>query len=156
MRRSLLPSRRHPAFLFLQRGLARLRWILVLTVLAVAVALGLPKLVARISHDHSPQARAAEADMRAIGDGLERYRKDNGRYPSTQQGLLALVIKPARGPVANGWQIGGYVERLPRDPWGNSYQYDAAEDGDSFQLFSFGEAGPAGGGDDDAHVIRLH
>lgn len=155
MRRSLLPATRHPAFLFLQRGLARLRWIIVLTVLAAAAAFGLPKLVARISHDHSPQVRAAEADMRAIGNGLEQYRKDNGRYPASQQGLLALVIKPARGPAASGWQVGGYVDKLPRDPWGNAYQYDASDEGDSYQLFSFGEAGPAGG-DDDPRVISQH
>ncbi|WDZ96397.1 type II secretion system major pseudopilin GspG [Herbaspirillum sp. WKF16] len=155
MRRSLLPSRRHPAFLFLQRGLARLRWIIVLAALAVIAALGLPQLVARISHDHSPQTRAVETDLRAIAAGLEQYRRDNGRYPSTQQGLQALVIKPARGPAANNWQTGGYVERLPRDAWGNSYQYGADEDGGSFQLFSFGEAGPDGG-EDDPHAIRLH
>lgn len=155
MRRSLLPSRRHPAFLFLQRGLARLRWIIALAVLAVAAALALPQLVTRIGHEHGPQARAAETDLRAIAAGLEQYRKDNGRYPSTQQGLQALVIRPARGPVANGWQTGGYVEKLPRDPWGNSYQYGADDEGAGFQLFSFGEAGPEGG-EDDPHVIRLH
>ncbi|MBB5392763.1 MULTISPECIES: type II secretion system major pseudopilin GspG [unclassified Herbaspirillum] len=155
MRRSLFPPQRHPAFLFLQRGLARLRWIIVLTVLAVVAALGLPQLVSRISHDHSPQTQAAESAMRDISAGLEQYRKDNGRYPSTQQGLLALVIKPARAPVPANWAIGGYVERLPRDPWGHPYQYGADEDGASYQLFSFGEAGPEGG-EDDAHVIRLH
>ncbi|KAF1042643.1 MAG: Type II secretion system protein G [Herbaspirillum frisingense] len=155
MRRSLLPSRRHPAFLFLQRGLARLRWILVLTVLAVAAALFLPQLVTRISHDHSPQTQASEKDLQAIAAGLEQYRQDNGRYPSTQQGLLALVIKPVRAPVPTGWRTGGYVERLPRDPWGNSYQYGASDEGDSFQLFSFGEAGPDGG-EDDPRAIHLH
>lgn len=155
MRRSLQPSRRHPAFLFLQRGLARLRWILVLTVLAVAAALLVPPLVTRFNHDHGPQALAAEKDMKAIAAGLERYRQDNGRYPSTQQGLLALVIRPAREPLANGWQLGGYVERLPRDPWGNPYQYQADDDGASYELFSFGQAGPDGG-DDDERVISLH
>lgn len=155
MRRSLLPSRRHPAFLFLQRGLARLRWIIVLTVLAVIAALGLPQLIARISHDHSPQTQTAEADLHAIDAGLAQYRKDNGRYPSTRQGLLALVIKPVRAPVPANWMTGGYVERLPRDPWGNAYQYGADEDGASYQLFSFGEAGPEGG-EDNSHVIRLH
>ncbi|MBO9536748.1 type II secretion system major pseudopilin GspG [Herbaspirillum sp.] len=155
MRRSSFPSQRHPAFLFLQRGLARLRWIIVLAALAVIAALGLPQLVSRISHDHGPQAQTAESDLRAISAGLEQYRKDNGRYPSTRQGLLALVIKPVHAPVPANWQIGGYVERLPRDPWGNSYQYGADEDGASYQLFSFGEAGPEGG-EDDSHVIRLH
>ncbi len=68
MRRSL----RHPAFLFLQRGLARLRWILALTVLAVAAALLLPPLVTRFKHDRSPRALAAEKDVQAIAAGLER------------------------------------------------------------------------------------
>ncbi|WP_413458598.1 type II secretion system major pseudopilin GspG [Herbaspirillum huttiense] len=151
MRRSL----RHPAFLFLQRGLARLRWILVLTVLAVAAALLLPPLVTRFNHDHSPQAQAAEKDMQAIAAGLERYRQDNGRYPSAAQGLLALVIKPTRAPVPANWPIGGYVERLPRDPWGNSYQYGAEDDGSAYELYSFGQAGPEGGADGE-QVIRQH
>lgn len=155
MRRPPLPSRRHPAFLFLQRGLARLRWILVLTVLAVAAALLVPPLVTRFNHEHSPQALVAEKDMKAIAAGLERYRQDNGRYPSTQQGLLALVIKPVRAPAADGWQLGGYVERLPRDPWGNPYQYQADEDGASYELYCFGQTGPEAGEDDD-YVIRLH
>jgi general secretion pathway protein G len=148
-------NRPRRAFLFLQRGLARLRWIFVLTALAVAAALGLPHLATRIGHDHRPQVQATEAELRAIAAGLEQYRRDNGRYPSTRQGLLALVIKPTHAPVPEGWQVGGYVERLPRDPWGNPYQYGAAEDGSSYELFSFGEDGPEGG-EDDAHVIRLH
>ncbi|MDR6741704.1 type II secretion system major pseudopilin GspG [Herbaspirillum huttiense F1] len=151
MRRSL----RHPAFLFLQRGLARLRWILALTVLAVAATLLLPPLVTRFNHDHSPQALAAEKDMQAIAAGLERYRQDNGRYPSAAQGLLALVIKPTRAPVPGNWPIGGYVDRLPRDPWGNSYQYGADDDGTSYELYSFGQAGPDGGADGE-QVIRQH
>lgn len=155
MRRSPLPSRQHPAFLFLQRGLARLRWILALTVLAVAAALALPPLVARFNHDHSPQAMAAEKDMQAIASGLDRYRQDNGRYPSTQQGMLALVIKPTRAPVPANWSIGGYVDRLPRDPWGNSYQYEADDDGASYSLYSFGQAGPDGGADGE-QAIHLH
>lgn len=126
-----------------------------LAVLAVAAALFLPRLVTKISHDHSPQAQAALADLRAIDAGLQQYRKDNGRYPSTQQGLLALVIKPVREPVPAGWQTGGYVERLPRDPWGNPYQYEADDDGTSFQLFSLADAG-INGSPDDAQVIRLH
>ncbi|EIJ44934.1 general secretion pathway protein [Herbaspirillum sp. GW103] len=151
MRRSL----RHPAFLFLQRGLARLRWILVLTLLAVAAALLLPPLVARLNHDHSPQTLAAEKDLQAIAAGLERYRQDNGRYPSGAQGLLALVIKPTRPPVPGNWQIGGYVDRLPRDPWGNSYQYGADDEGSRYELYSFGAAGPDGGADGE-QVISLH
>lgn len=155
MRRSLTLSRRHSAFLFLQRGLARLRWIIVLTVLAAAAAVLVPPLVTRFQHDHSPQAVAAEKDMRAIAEGLQRYRQDNGRYPSSEQGLLALIIRPVRAPVPANWQTGGYVDRLPRDPWNNSYQYQAAEDGNSFELFSYGESGPEAGLDD-AQVIRLH
>lgn len=154
MRRPL-PTSTRSTFLLLQRGLARLRWIIVLAVLAAATALGLPRLIDRISHDHSPQAQQAEADLRAISAGLQQYRQDNGRYPSTQQGLLALAIRPLREPVPAAWPMGGYVERLPRDPWGHPYQYSADEEGGSYQLFSFGQADRESD-EPDAHLIRLH
>ncbi|EJN07476.1 type II secretion system major pseudopilin GspG [Herbaspirillum sp. YR522] len=155
MRRPLPTSSARSTFLLLQRGLARLRWIIVLAVLAVATALGLPRLVERISHDHSPQAQQAEADLRAISAGLQQYRQDNGRYPSTQQGLLALAIKPLRAPVPAAWPMGGYVERLPRDPWGHPYQYSADEEGTTYRLFSFGQGDPDGD-DPESHLIQLH
>ncbi|MFL9924844.1 type II secretion system major pseudopilin GspG [Herbaspirillum lusitanum] len=155
MRRPHSPSRRPPAPRALQRGVGRLQWIILLAVLAVAAAWGLPKLADRWSHDHSPEAIAVERELQAISQGLEIYKKDNGRYPSSQQGLLALAIKPTRAPVPNGWQIGGYVDKLPHDPWGNPYQYRANEEGSEYELFSFGKSGAAGG-EDSEQVIRLH
>lgn len=155
MRRFSQPPARHASLRFSQRGFARLRWIIALALLAVVAAWGLPKLLSRYQHDHSPQAVAAEQAMRGISQGLDSYRKDNGRYPSTEQGLLALVIKPTRAPVPENWAVGGYVDRLPRDPWETSYQYRASDDGTTYELFSFGEAGP-NGGDDSDQVIRLH
>jgi len=149
------PTSARSTFLLLQRGLARLRWIIILAVLALATAFGLPRLIDRIGHDHSPQAQQAEADLRALSAGLEQYRRDNGRYPSSQQGLLALAIKPLRAPVPATWPMGGYVERLPRDPWGHPYQYSADEEGATYQLFSFGQADPDGD-EDNSHLIQLH
>lgn len=126
-----------------------------LTVLAVAAALLLPRLITYTTRNASPQARTAVADMRAIAAGLEQYRQDNGRYPSAAQGLLALAVKPVRAPVPQGWQTGGYVDRLPRDPWGHSYQYRVDDDGSAYTLFSFGTAGPEDG-DDAPGIIGSH
>ena len=83
---------------------------------------------------------------------LKLYRLDNQRYPTSEQGLQALVIKPAATPVPLNWKAGGYIERLPRDPWGNTYQYLNPGLHGEIDVFSFGADGAAGGEGNDADV----
>ena len=66
---------------------------------------------------------AAKQDIATIMQALKLYKLDNQHYPTTEQGLQALVTKPTSGPAADGWKTGGYLDRLPKDPWGNTYQY---------------------------------
>jgi general secretion pathway protein G len=146
------PDRRSP-LLSRQRGLSKFQLIAAIAVIAVIAIVAAPRLMTAVSHAHSPQIVTTEQDIAEIEKGLQLYKQDNGRYPSTEQGLLALIVKPGRAPVPKEWKTGGYLDRLPRDPWGNAYAYRVADDGDSFDVFSFGAHGPDDG-DDNAGVIR--
>lgn len=134
-----------------QRGLTRFQFIVAVAVLAVIAVVAVPRLIQAVNHVHSPEVVAAERDLAALKKGLRLYQQDNGRYPTSEQGLLALIIKPGRAPVPAHWQTGGYLDRLPRDPWGRPYQYRLLEDDSGFDVFSFGPAGPEGSGED---IIR--
>lgn len=85
----------------------------------------------------------AEADISALKTALDRYYLDNGFYPTTDQGLQALVSSPTTGRIPANYEEGGYIERVPLDPWGNPYFYQS--DGDNYVLKSFGADGAEGG-----------
>jgi general secretion pathway protein G len=85
----------------------------------------------------------AQADLAEIKTALDRYYLDNGFYPTTDQGLTALVSPPSSGRVPANYQSGGYIERLPSDPWGNQYFFQS--DGNSYVLKSFGKSGSDSG-----------
>ncbi len=81
----------------------------------------------------------AQADMAELKTALDRYYLDNGFYPTTDQGLNSLVSPPTSGRTPPNYEAGGYIERLPSDPWGNQYFYQS--DGNSYALKSFGKGG---------------
>jgi general secretion pathway protein G len=85
----------------------------------------------------------AEADISAFKTALDRYYLDNGSYPTGDQGLQALVSPPSTGRVPANYEEGGYIERVPPDPWGNPYFYQS--DGNGYVLKSFGADGVEGG-----------
>ena len=85
----------------------------------------------------------AQADISAFKTALDRYYLDNGSYPSTDQGLTALVSAPSNGKVPADYPAGGYIEKIPNDPWGNPYVYQS--DGDNYVLKSYGADGVEGG-----------
>jgi len=97
--------------------------------------------------DRPDEARkvAAKADVAAIVQALKLYRLDNGFYPATDQGLAALVQKPASSPVPGNWKQGGYLERLPKDPWGGDYQYLSPGVKSEIDVFSLGADRTRGG-----------
>lgn len=106
--------------IFQQRGFTLIEVMVVVVILGILAAVVVPRVMSRPA-----QARALKAkqDVLAIENALELYRLDNGFYPSTDQGLIALVKKPGGEPVPSNWKIGGYLKRLPKDPWGHAYQY---------------------------------
>jgi general secretion pathway protein G len=85
----------------------------------------------------------AQADISALKTALDRYYLDNGSYPSSDQGLTALVSAPQNGKVPADYPPGGYIEKIPNDPWGNAYVYQS--DGDNYVLKSYGADGVEGG-----------
>jgi general secretion pathway protein G len=88
---------------------------------------------------------AAKQDVASLMQALKLYRLDNLRYPTTEQGLQALMAKPTTGPIPPNWKAGGYLERLPRDPWGNPYQYLNPGVQGEIDTFSHGADGAPGG-----------
>ena len=101
-------------------GFTLIEVLVVVAILAILAAVVVPQFM-----DRPDEAKrvAAKADVRAIVQSLKLYRLDNGIYPSTDQGLAALVQRPATPPIPPNWKQGGYLERLPKDPWGGDYQY---------------------------------
>lgn len=91
----------------------------------------------------------AFADFSTIEGQLKLYYLDNYRYPTTEQGLQALVKKPSIDPVPRQWQRGGYLEALPIDPWGNPYLYNMPGEKGDYDLYSYGADGVAGGAEQD-------
>jgi general secretion pathway protein G len=85
----------------------------------------------------------AEADISALKTALDRYYLDAGSYPTSDQGLPALVSAPTNGKVPSDYPSGGYIEKIPNDPWGNPYVYQS--DGDNYMLKSYGADGVEGG-----------
>ncbi|WP_341678523.1 type II secretion system major pseudopilin GspG [Niveibacterium sp. SC-1] len=132
-----------------QRGFTLIEVMVVIVILGVLAALIVPKVMGR-----PDEARivAAKQDLAAISQALKLYKLDNRRYPTTDQGLQALVQKPTSGPGADNWKTGGYLERLPKDPWGNSYQYLSPGVNGEFDVFSFGADGQSGGEGADADI----
>jgi general secretion pathway protein G len=113
---------------------------------AVVILAILMTLVVQNVSDKPAEARAvkAQADIRAIEGALEMYKLDNFYYPSTQQGLEALVTKPSGDPPAKNWRS-SYIKRLPKDPWGNPYQYLQPGNKGSIDIFTMGADGKPGG-----------
>jgi general secretion pathway protein G len=123
--------------------------MVVVAILAVLAALIVPRVMSR---PDEARVVAARQDISSLMQALKLYRLDNLRYPTTEQGLAALVTRPALPPVPSNWKAGGYLERLPRDPWGNPYQYLYPGVRGEIDVFSFGADGVAGGEGFDADV----
>jgi len=130
-------------------GFTLIEIMVVIVILGVLAALVVPKIMSR-----PDEARivAARQDISSIMQALKLYRLDNSRYPTTEQGLAALVTRPTTEPIPNNWKGGGYLEKLPRDPWGQPYQYLNPGVRGEIDVFSFGADGQAGGNGNDADI----
>lgn len=130
-----------------QQGFTLIEIMVVVVILGILAAIIVPKIM-----DRPDDARiiAAKNDVRAIMSALKLYRLDNATYPSTEQGLLALVQKPETGNIPPRWRP--YLERLPKDPWGGDYQYLNPGVHGEIDVFSFGRDGQPGGEGADADI----
>ncbi len=128
-------------------GLTLIELMVVVVILALLAVVIVPRVI-----DRPDQARAAraQADVAAISSALNLYRLDTGAYPTTEQGLAALVTRPASAPA--NWADGGYLERLPQDPWGRPYLYLAPGVHGPFDIVSQGADGRSGGTGTDADI----
>ena len=131
------------------RGFTLIEVMVVIVILGVLAALVVPRVLSR---PDEARAVAAKQDINVIGQALKLYRLDNQRYPSAEQGLNALVSKPETAPVPTNWKPGGYLERLPKDPWGNPYVYVNPGLHGEIDVLSLGADGKPGGEGLDADI----
>jgi general secretion pathway protein G len=133
------------------RGFTLIEIMVVITILGILAALIVPRVVGRTD---DARIAAAKQDVASLLQALKLYRLDNGAYPSTEQGLRALLAKPTLEPVPPNWKQGGYLERssMPKDPWGNEYKYLNPGLRGEIDVFSFGRDGASGGEGVDADV----
>lgn len=133
-----------------EQGLTLIEMIVVLAIISIIAGL---IVVNVINRPDQARGTTTQVDMRNIASALKIYRLDNGDYPSTAQGLAALVAKPTGEPVARNWNSGGYLDAVPIDPWGHPYIYRSpGEGGTGFDLVSTGKDGKPGGEGLDADV----
>ncbi len=126
-----------------QLGFTLIEVMVVVVILGILAAIVVPRIM-----DRPDEARKVKAqqDIRALESALNLYRLDNYAYPSTDQGLEALSQKPVPDPPR--WKEGGYVDRLPMDPWQHSYQYLSPGSHGSLDIYSMGPDGQSGTDDD--------
>lgn len=120
-------------------GFTLIEVMVVVVILGILAALVVPKIMSR-----PEQARIVKVkqDIMAIQSALDLYKLDNSFYPSTDQGLQALVTKPTTDPQPRNWKADGYLQQLPTDPWGQAYQY--INDNEKLKIFSYGPKGKDG------------
>jgi general secretion pathway protein G len=130
-----------------EHGFTLIEILVVITILAILGALVVPKIMDR---PNEARVTAAKTDIGAIVQALKLYKLDNGAYPSTEQGLQALVVKPTTGQVPTNWKQ--YLEKLPKDPWGHDYVYLNPGLHGEIDVMSYGRDGKAGGTDFDSDI----
>jgi general secretion pathway protein G len=133
-------------------GFTLIEILVVIAVLAMLAALVAPNV---FQHVGTAKDATARSQIELLGAGLDAYRLDNGRYPTTDQGLEALQVQPTLQPIPPNWR-GPYLRKaVPMDPWGNPYIYLSPGEVNprGYDLLSLGADGRPGGGEEDADVV---
>lgn len=132
-----------------QTGFTLIEVMVVVVILGILAALVVPKIMGR-----PDEARivAARQDIATLMQALKLYKLDNFAYPTTEQGLQALLSMPTSAPVPPNWKTGGYIDRLPKDPWGHEFQYLNPGLHGEIDVFSLGADGAPGGEGNDADI----
>ncbi|MHB1590413.1 MAG: type II secretion system major pseudopilin GspG [Sulfuricella sp.] len=132
-----------------QRGFTLIEIMVVVVILGILAALVVPMVMSR---PDEARVVAAKQDIQALVQALKLYRLDNQRYPTSEQGLQALVQKPTTAPLPPNWKPGGYLDRLPKDPWGHPYLYLNPGLHGEIDILSYGADGASGGEGNDADI----
>ncbi|HUN94445.1 MAG TPA: type II secretion system major pseudopilin GspG [Burkholderiaceae bacterium] len=135
----------------LARGFTLIEIMVVITILGILAALIVPRVVGRTD---DARISAAKQDIASLMQALKLYRLDNGRYPTTEQGLRSLIERPTTEPMPTNWKQGGYLDRssVPKDPWGNEYIYLNPGTHGEIDVMSYGRDGQPGGEGPDADI----
>ncbi len=131
------------------KGFTLIEIMVVVVILGILAGIVIPKLL-----DRPEQARRTKAkvEIKSLEEALNLYKLDNGSYPTTEQGLTALVKKPEVGRIPTSYREGGYLKKLPADPWGSQYIYLCPGIHDDFDIISYGSDGEPGGNGKNADV----
>jgi general secretion pathway protein G len=125
-----------------QAGFTLIEIMVVIAILAILAAVVVPKLIGRTD---DARITATKVQIKNIEQALNLYKLDNGVYPSTEQGLDALVREPTIGVIPRNWKEGGYLPKVPMDQWGNPFVYIQPGQESAFDLYSYGADGEEGG-----------
>jgi general secretion pathway protein G len=147
MKHLQIPLRRGSLRKSLQAGFTLIELMVVLVIIGVLAALIVPNVLDRAD---DARATAAKTDVNNLMQALKLYKLDNQRYPTSEQGLQALIAKPAAAPVPPNWKP--YLDKLPNDPWNRPYQYLNPGVKGEIDVMSFGADGQPGGEGKNADV----
>lgn len=123
-------------------GFTFIEIMVVVAILAILAALVVPRIMGRTD---DAKRTAVKVQIRNIEGALQLYKLDNGVYPTSEQGLRALIEKPSVGVIPKKWKLGGYLPKLPEDSWGNPYKYLSPSPKGDYELMSLGTDGEVGG-----------
>ncbi len=132
-----------------QKGFSFIELMVVLLIMGIMAVMVGGRFLGRADEARIKQVRT---DFRTIETQLKLYKLDNFRFPTTEQGLEALVEKPSIDPIPKQWNKEGYLDKLPKDPWGNTYLYNAPGEKGPYEIYTYGADGVAGGADTDKDI----
>lgn len=136
------------------QGFTLIEIMVVVVIIGILIGLVAPNILSRVDES---RVTAARTDITTLESALEMYRLDNHHYPTTDQGLQALIAKPNGSPEPRNWNSQGYLKKgkLPKDPWGNDYRYiSPGSDRRAFEIYSMGADGREGGEGYDADLFN--
>lgn len=131
------------------RGFTLIEIVVAVAILAVLSSIVAVKVIGNVE---TASIAKAKTDVQSLSGALNMYKLDNFNYPSTDQGLRALVERPGGQPEAANWRSGGYIERLSKDPWNRDYQYLSPGQHGEFDVYSLGRDGQLGGEGPDSDI----
>ncbi len=137
------PSRPH------ERGFTLIEIVVAVAILAILSSIIAFKVIGNVE---TALVARAKSDVQSLSSALNMYKLNNFTYPSTDQGLRALIEKPSGQPEAPNWQTGGYIDRLQKDPWNRDYQYLSPGQHGEFDVYSLGKDGQLGGEGENADI----